>query len=112
MSTLTLDGTAAASDPAAKRSKADALRIAALAPLSLRARQARSERCELDGQQIPIGDAGRVARNGPYHRLCAASFLSSLCLADPVQRGRADHRTVPDDGCSHPGRGANLDRPL
>jgi thiosulfate dehydrogenase [quinone] large subunit len=36
MSTLTLDGTAAASDPAAKRSKADALRIAALALLSIR----------------------------------------------------------------------------
>src|SRR5260370_19893311 len=36
MSPLTLDGTAAASDPAAKRSKADALRIAALALLSIR----------------------------------------------------------------------------
>src|ERR1700737_2812755 len=36
MSTLTLDGTAAASDPAAQRSKADALRIAALALLSIR----------------------------------------------------------------------------
>ena len=36
MSTLTLDGTAAISDPAAQRSKADALRIAALAPLSIR----------------------------------------------------------------------------
>ena len=36
MSTLTLDGAAAASDPAAKRSKADALRIAALALLSIR----------------------------------------------------------------------------
>src|SRR3982074_3655671 len=36
MSTLTLDGTAAISDPAAQLSKADALRIAALAPLSIR----------------------------------------------------------------------------
>ena len=36
MSTLTLDGTAAASNPAAQRSKADALRIAALALLSIR----------------------------------------------------------------------------
>ena len=36
MSTLTLDGTAAISDPAAQRSKADALRIAALALLSIR----------------------------------------------------------------------------
>src|SRR3979490_1344867 len=36
MSTLTLDGTAAASAPAAKRSKAGALRIAALALLSIR----------------------------------------------------------------------------
>src|SRR5437879_2729796 len=36
MSTLTVDGTAAISDPAAQRSKADALRIAALALLSIR----------------------------------------------------------------------------
>jgi thiosulfate dehydrogenase [quinone] large subunit len=36
MSTLTLDGTAAISDPAAQLSKADALRIAALALLSIR----------------------------------------------------------------------------
>jgi uncharacterized membrane protein YphA (DoxX/SURF4 family) len=36
MSTLMLDGTAAASKPAAQRSKADALRIAALALLSIR----------------------------------------------------------------------------
>jgi thiosulfate dehydrogenase [quinone] large subunit len=36
MSTLTLDGTAAASNPAAQRGKADALRIAALALLSIR----------------------------------------------------------------------------
>src|SRR5713226_7818343 len=36
MSTLTLNGTAATSDPAAQRSKADALRIAALALLSIR----------------------------------------------------------------------------
>ena len=36
MSTLTLDGAAVASDPAAQRSKADALRIAALALLSIR----------------------------------------------------------------------------
>jgi uncharacterized membrane protein YphA (DoxX/SURF4 family) len=36
MSTLTLDGTPAASDPAAQRSKADALRIAALGLLSIR----------------------------------------------------------------------------
>jgi thiosulfate dehydrogenase (quinone) len=36
MSALTLDGAPAASDPAAKRSKADALRIAALALLSIR----------------------------------------------------------------------------
>src|SRR6202051_1072745 len=36
MSTLTLDGTPAASDPAAQRSKADALRIAALGLLSVR----------------------------------------------------------------------------
>jgi thiosulfate dehydrogenase (quinone) len=36
MSTLTLDGTAAASNPAAQRSKADALRIAALGLLSIR----------------------------------------------------------------------------
>jgi uncharacterized membrane protein YphA (DoxX/SURF4 family) len=36
MSTLTFDGTAAASNPAAQRSKADALRIAALGMLSIR----------------------------------------------------------------------------
>src|ERR1700737_563554 len=36
MSTLTLDGTPAASDPAAQRNKADALRIAALGLLSIR----------------------------------------------------------------------------
>jgi thiosulfate dehydrogenase (quinone) len=36
MSTLTLDGTAAASSPAAQRSKADALRVAALSLLSIR----------------------------------------------------------------------------
>ena len=36
MSTITLNGTAAASNPAAQRSKADALRIAALALLSIR----------------------------------------------------------------------------
>src|SRR5258708_38040949 len=36
MSTLTLNGTAATSDPAAQRSKADAVRIAALALLSIR----------------------------------------------------------------------------
>src|ERR1700738_2256211 len=36
MSTLTLDGTPAASDPAAQRSKEDALRIAALGLLSIR----------------------------------------------------------------------------
>src|SRR5437879_3012798 len=36
MSILTLDGTAAASNPAAQRGKADALRIAALALLSIR----------------------------------------------------------------------------
>src|SRR6202163_4307018 len=36
MSTLTLDGTPAASDPAAQRSKTDALRVAALALLSIR----------------------------------------------------------------------------
>ena len=36
MSTVTLDGTAAASNPATRRSKADALRIAALALLSIR----------------------------------------------------------------------------
>src|ERR1700716_2086197 len=112
MSTLTLDGTAAISDPAAQLSKADALRIAALAPLSIRPRQTRSKRCELDGQQISVGDAGRAARNRPYHRLSAASFLSSLCLADPVQRSRADHGTVPDDGLAHAGCRAGLDRPL
>jgi thiosulfate dehydrogenase [quinone] large subunit len=36
MSTLTLEGTAAASNPATQCSKADALRIAALALLSIR----------------------------------------------------------------------------
>src|SRR5258705_3932479 len=36
MSTLALDGTATSSDPAIQRSKADALRIAALALLSIR----------------------------------------------------------------------------
>jgi uncharacterized membrane protein YphA (DoxX/SURF4 family) len=36
MSTLTLDGTAAASNPAAQRSRADALRVAALGLLSIR----------------------------------------------------------------------------
>ena len=36
MSILTLDGTAAASNPAAQRSKADALRVAALGLLSIR----------------------------------------------------------------------------
>src|ERR1700675_3625214 len=36
MSTLTLDGTPAASDPAAQRSKADAVRVAALGLLSIR----------------------------------------------------------------------------
>jgi thiosulfate dehydrogenase [quinone] large subunit len=39
MSILTLDGTAAASSPAAQRSKADALRVAALGLLCIRPNQ-------------------------------------------------------------------------
>jgi hypothetical protein len=74
MSSFTFDGTAATSNPAAQASKADTLRIAALALLSIRFIQGfvywgggsrrfiyapakLSERCELDGQQLPVGDA-------------------------------------------------------
>jgi hypothetical protein len=105
MSTLTFDGKSAASNEAAQRGKADTLRVAALAMLSIRfiqgfvywgggSRRFIYAPAKLDpnaanwkGQQIPIGDAWRIAWNRPYHRLSAASFLSALCFVDPVQRG-------------------------
>ncbi len=81
MATVMLDGTAAASNPAAQRSKADALRVAALGLLSIRfiqgfiywgggSRRFIYAPAKLDpnaaswmANKIPVGDAGRVARN-------------------------------------------------
>src|SRR5258705_7061958 len=132
MSTLTVDGTAAASNSAAQRSKVDALRIAALALLSIRfiqgfihwgggSRRFIYAPAKLDANasswmanKFQSAMPGALLGTGHligfllHHFYLLYAALSPLCRDDSVQRGRADRRTVLDDGLSHAGRGAGL----
>ena len=130
MSTLMFDGTAAASNPATQGSKVATLRIAALGLLSIRfiqgfvywgggSRRFIYAPAKLDpnatswmANKFQSAMPGALLGTDHIIAFSTASFLPSLCLADPVRRGRTHHRTVLDDGLSHAGRGAGLDRSL
>jgi AhpD family alkylhydroperoxidase len=101
MPALTFDGTAAASNESAQhgqgRHPARGRTRSALHPLHsgirllgrrfaalhLRTRQTRPQRCELDGQQIPVGDAGRPDRGN-----CQAQPRHDQGLSGADRRGQ------------------------
>src|SRR5258705_8012467 len=132
MSTVAFNGTAATSNSATHRSKADALHDAALVLLSIRfiqgfvywgggSRRFIYAPAKLDpnasswmANKFQSAMPGALLGTGHligfllHHFYLLYAALSPLCRDDSVQRGRADRRTVLDDGLSHAGRGAGL----
>ena len=114
---------AAASDPGAQRSKADAVRIAALALLLSASFKGSStggggsRRFIYAPAKLDPDAASWMANNfhsaAPGALLGTDQILPFCCVisifSDPVQRGRADRRTVVDDGLTHAGRSAGLE---
>jgi hypothetical protein len=130
MSTLMLEGTAAASNLATQGSKAATLRVAALGVLSIRFIQGfvywggGSRRFIYAPAKLDPNAASWMANKfqsampgallGTDHIIAFLPRHFYLLYASLILFSAAEthHRTVLDDGLSHAGRGAGLDRPL